>query len=111
MIRLNPTTLVALVCALTLALPATAAAQDAPANEEYVLEAPAAGEDDGAAAGGGRDDGNGRGGSGESGSDSLTGIAAGSTDEGGLPILLLVLAGTAVAGAAIAITRRRRHET
>jgi hypothetical protein len=111
MIRLTPTTLVALVCALTLAVPATAIAQGAPANEEYVLEAPAAGDDGGSATGGGQGDGKGRTGSEGSGSDSLTGVAAGSTDEGGLPILLIVLAGTAVAGAAIAITRRRRHET
>ena len=109
MIRPNPTTLVALVCALALAVPATAMA--APADEEYVLDAPAAGNDEGPAAGGGQGDDEGRGGSGGSGSDSLTGVAAGSTDEGGLPILLLVLGGTAVAGAAIAITRRRRHET
>ena len=110
MIRLIPTTLVALVCALTLAVPAIAVA--GPASDEYVLDAPAAGNDDGSAAGAAQgDDGNGRGGSGGSGSDSLTGIAAGSTDEGGLPVLLLVLAGTAVAGAAIAITRSRRHET
>jgi hypothetical protein len=111
MIRLSPTTLVALVCVLTLAVPATAIGQEAPANEEYVLEAPAAGDDGGAATGGGQGGADGRAGSDGSGSDSLTGVAAGSTDEGGLPILLIVLAGTAVAGAAIAITRRRRHET
>jgi hypothetical protein len=108
MIRLNPTTLVALVCALTLALPA-AAFGEAPASDEYVLDAPAAGDEATGAAGGGQnDDGSGRS---RGGSDSLTGIAAGSSDEGGLPILLLVLAGTAVAGTVIAITRRRRHET
>ena len=77
---------------------AAVAADDAPAEENYVLNVPDAGADAGAdGSGGGQEDGAG-----------ATAAAADSADEGGLPILLIVLAGTALAGAIIAIMRRQQ---
>ena len=105
MLRLSRITTLLLACALALALAGPAAlAADSSAGEEYVLEVPTGG--NGAEAGesaGGSD--SGTGGSADRGT---VGIAAGSADEGGLPILLVVLAGTAAIGVCIAIMRRRR---
>lgn len=77
----------------------------APASEEYVLDFPSAGEKDGGGSGESQRDPSEAGS--EDGSKAVTGIAADSASDGGLPILLVVLAGTAAAGAGIAIVRRR----
>jgi len=88
------------ICALGLAAVAPVAATAAPADEEYVLELPSAGDNPEGAGGSG--------GSGGGGSSNAAAAAVDSADEGGLPILLVVLAGTALAGASIAIMRRQR---
>lgn len=106
MLRLPRITTLLLACALALALagPAAALAVDSSAGEEYVLEVPTGGNGAERADGAGGSD-SGSGGSADRGT---VGIAAGSADEGGLPILLVVLAGTAAIGVCIAIMRRRR---
>ena len=90
------------ICALVAAaiVPSAALAQGgkSPAGENYVLDVPDAG------------NGGGQGGQGSGGSDdgsSVPAAAAEGTDDGGLPILLIVLAGAALVGAGIAIARRR----
>ena len=87
-----------LVCALALAvgIPAAAYAQSDPAIEQYDLDVPEGGNGQGA------DDG-----SGEK-SDSVGVAATEGADDGGLPILLVVLIGTAAVGAGIAIMRRKK---
>ena len=92
MSRIKRTTTLLLVCALALAaVPAAAVAQGEPAGEQYVLDVPQGGNGDG---------------SGEK-SDSVAAAATEGADDGGLPILLVVLVGTAAIGAGIAIMRRR----
>jgi hypothetical protein len=94
------TTLLAIVAlAACLVAPVGASAQSAPGEEQYKFEPPTAGEGGEAAA----DDGQG-----DQGSSGVPAAAADSADDGGLPILLIVLAGTALAGAAIAIIRRQK---
>jgi hypothetical protein len=106
--QLRRTTTLSLACALALlaaAVPAAAIAASSPSGGQYVLEQPSAGENGSGTA---------EGQSGDAGSDrgstdrALTGIAADSADDGALPILLIVLVGTAAVGAGIAILRRRR---
>jgi hypothetical protein len=89
------------ICALGLTLVVPAIANAAPAEEEYVLDLPSAGSNPGGAGDGG-------GGSAKGDGSNAAEAAVDSADEGGLPILLIVLAGTALAGASIAIMRRQR---
>ena len=90
------------ICALGTFALAPAVATAAPAEEEYVLDLPSAGnEGQGAAKGGGQ--------GADEGSGGVPAAAADSADEGGLPILLVILAGTALAGASIAIMRRQKQ--
>jgi hypothetical protein len=96
MSRIKRTTTLLLVCALALAaVPAAAVAQDDPAGDQYVLDVPEGGNGEGA-----------DGGSDEK-SDSVAAAATEGADDGGLPILLVVLVGTAAIGAGIAIMRRK----
>lgn len=88
------------VLAACLVAPAAALAQ-APGEEQYQFQAPSAGNDTSANTGGQQGDG-------DQGSAGVPAAAADSADEGGLPILLVVLTGTALAGAAIAIMRRQK---
>jgi hypothetical protein len=99
MSRIKRTTTLLLVCALALAVgvPAAAVAQDEPAGDQYVLDVPEGGNGEGAA-----------GGSGDDRSDSVAAAATEGADDGGLPILLVVLVGTAAIGAGIAIMRRKK---
>jgi len=98
MSRIKRTSTLLLVCALALAaVPAAAVAQDEPAGDQYVLDVPEGGNGEGAA-----------GGSGDEKSDSVAAAATEGADDGGLPILLVVLVGTAAIGAGIAIMRRKR---
>lgn len=103
----RPTTLLlACVLALVAAGPATALAadSDSSAGDIYVLDTPEAGNESGAVPAG-AENGSSSGSEGDSGT---VAAAAGSADDGGLPILLVVLAGTAIIGIAIAIMRRKR---
>lgn len=84
------------VCAIA-PVAASAQGEDSPAGENYVLDVPDAGND-------GTGDQGSQKGSNETG---VPAAAADSADEGGLPILLLVLVATAAVGAGIAIVRRR----
>lgn len=93
--------------ALVATAPATAVAA-APSSEQYKLELPSAGPDDGSAEG--QTGGSGAGTDQTSTDRPLTGIAE-SADDGALPILLVVLLGTAALGAGIAIMRRRANAT
>ena len=104
MFSLSRTITLLAICALAACLvaPAVASAQT-PAEETYVIPDQGAGDGNGAPAGGG-----GGSGGGENGSGGVPAAAADSADEGGLPILLVVLAGTALAGASIAIMRRQK---
>jgi hypothetical protein len=101
--RLLRTTKLYVVCGLALVLIAPAALAASPAKEEYVPDIPTAGSDGGAAA---TEDSR-SGGTPNDDAGALNGVAS-SGDDGGLPILLVVLAGTAVVGAGIAIMRRSR---
>ena len=95
MSRIKRTTTLLLVCALALAaVPAAALAQDEPAGDQYVLDVPEGGNGEGAESGDGK-------------SDSVAAAATEGADDGGLPILLVVLVGTAAIGAGIAIMRRK----
>jgi len=99
------TLLLALLGSLAVLGPATAAA--APAQEEYVLDLPSAGEDERSADPGRQAEGDGRGPAGIAAAadpETVSGIAA-NGDGGGLTILLVILAGTALAGASIAIVK------
>lgn len=88
------------ICALGLAVVLPGSALAAPAEEEYVLDLPSAGSNPGGAGEGG-------GGGAQGDGSSAAKAAVNSADEGGLPILLIILAGTALAGASIAIMRRQ----
>jgi hypothetical protein len=95
MSRIKRTTTLLLVCALALAaVPAAAIAQDEPAGDQYVLDVPEGGNGEGAGSGDGK-------------SDSVAAAATEGADDGGIPILLVVLVGTAAIGAGIAIMRRK----
>lgn len=96
MSRIKRTLPLLLVCAFALAVPAAATAQDEPAGDQYVLDVPEGGNGEGAAGGNGDEE-----------SDSVAAAATESADDGGLPILLVVLVGTAAIGAGIAIMRRK----
>ena len=102
--RRTITLLATCVLAACLAAPAAVLAQTPP-EETYVLGDPSAGSDG---------DAQGQADEGQSGSEEDSGgvpaAAADSADEGGLPILLIILAGTALAGATIAIIRKRGHD-
>jgi hypothetical protein len=102
MFRLPRTITLLALCVLAACAiaPVGASAQDgdSPAGENYVLDVPDAG--NGEASG---DQGSQKG----SGDAGVPAAAADSADEGGLPILLLVLVATAAVGAGIAIVRRR----
>ncbi len=87
-------------CLLAALVAAPAAAVAAPAEEEYVLDLPSAGSEDPGAKG--------RGGKADERTGGVPAAAADSADEGGLPVLLVILAGTALAGASIAIMRRQK---
>jgi hypothetical protein len=102
MFTLSRTTTLLAICALAafLLAPAAASAQGAPGEEQYKFEPPTAGS--GGAPGEGSQGGT------DEGSGGVPAAAADSADDGGLPILLVVLAGTALAGAAIAIIRRQK---
>ena len=95
MSRIKRTTTLLLVCALALAaVPTAALAQDEPAGDQYVLDVPEGGNGEAAGSGDGK-------------SDSVAAAATEGADDGGLPILLVVLVGTAAIGAGIAIMRRK----
>lgn len=102
MFTLSRTITLLAICALAAAafVPAATAAERSPAAETYVLDDVEAG--NGGAGGSGQDS---QGGSGDGAG--VPAAAADSADEGGLPILLIVLVGTAAVGAGIAILRRR----
>lgn len=101
MFRLSRTITLLAICALAawVIAPAALAQDKAPGEETYILDVPEAG--NGEASGQGS-----QGGSNEGAG--VPAAAADGADEGGLPILLIILAGTALAGATIAIMRRQK---
>jgi len=96
-IRRTITLLATCALAVCLVAPAAALAQGggSDAEDNYVLDVPDAGQGAGENEGDSNDAG-------------VPAAAADSADDGGLPILLIILAGTALAGASIAIMRRQK---
>ena len=102
MFSLRRTFMLLASCALAACLvaPAATLAQDnSDAGNNYVLDVPETGSDGEGSKGSnaGSDEGG-----------SVPAAAADGADEGGLPILLIILGGTALAGATIAIIRRQK---